>query len=187
MNSLRNYINTVTDFSDESWQVLQSFITPMHLKRNECLLREGEVCNAVYFIVKGFCKASHWVDGKEINTAFFKEHDFVTNIKSLRQQVPSGYDIKACEVMDVIRLDKQKLLQAYQVSPQIETFGRKILELMVSKQEEEADTFRLLSPKQRYEQFTKSYPDLLQRVSLTQLASYLGMSRETLSRIRAQR
>ena len=82
-------------------------------------------------------------------------------------------------------IDKTKLLEAYKQSHQVETFGRKVLELIMAKQEEHSDSFKLLSPKQRFDTLVSQYPDFLQRVSLTQTASYLGISRETLSRFRA--
>jgi hypothetical protein len=86
----------------------------------------------------------------------------------------------------VIRLDKTGLLEAYRKSHEVEAFGRKTLEGITAKQEEETNDFKLLSPRQRYEKLALQHPDFLQRISLTQLASYLGISRETMSRIRAR-
>ena len=76
------------------------------------------------------------------------------------------------------------MLTAYKQSREIETFGRKLLEIIVSKHEEHSNSFKLFTPKQRYDNLVLTNPDFLQRVSLTQTASYLGMSRETLSRFR---
>lgn len=88
--------------------------------------------------------------------------------------------------MIVLRFDKSKLLDAYKKSQEIEAFGRKLLELIIAKQEEHLDNFKLLTPQQRYENLVLKQPEFLQRVSLTQTASYLGISRETLSRIRGK-
>jgi CRP-like cAMP-binding protein len=122
-----------------------------------------------------------------VNTQFYFENEFVTNIKSLTNGTRSGYSIVACEKLTVVKLEKLKLMEAYDKSPEIATFGRKVLELIISKQEEHADSFKLLAPKQRYEWLLSNRPDLLQRVTLTQLAPFLGISRETLSRLRRRR
>ena len=135
-------------------------------------MKEGQICNPIFFICSGFCKAYYNLDGKEINIAFYFENEFATNMKSLTTSSNSGYAIKACEKMVVVRFDKTKLLEAYSQSHQIETFGKKVLELITAKQEEHYDSFKLLAPKQRFENLVSKHPDFLQRVSLTQTASY---------------
>lgn len=184
MQNLKRFIQSLTDFSEESWAILSSCLTELQLKKGALLLKEGEACRAVFFISSGYCKACYTREGKEINTDFFFENDFATNTRSLVAETPSEYEIRACEPISLVRLDKTKLLTAYQQSAQVETFGRKLLERIVARQEEHAATFKLLSPKQRFEHLLVTRPEFLQRVSLTQTASYLGMSRETLSRLR---
>lgn len=184
MENLKKYIATITAFSEQSWMDLSPCLTEVTFERNEPLLKERQICNAIFFISSGFCKSSFNLDGKEINTAFYFENDFATNIISLTTGARSEYTIKACEKTIAVRLDKIKLLEAYSKSHQIETFGRKVLELIIAKQEEHTNAFKLLTPKQRFDRLATIHPDFLQRVSLTQTASYLGISRETLSRFR---
>lgn len=119
-----------------------------------------------------------------MNTAFYFENDFATNTKSLINGTESEFEILACEPLHVVRFDKAALLHAYTASREIETLGRKILEGIVARQEEHVKSFTLMTPKQRFENLVRTRPEFLQRVSLTQTASYLGMSRETLSRLR---
>lgn len=185
MENLQKYIATVTDFSKQSWADLCNCLTEMEFKKNDHLLKEGQICNSVFFISSGLCRSVYNIDGKDINTAFYFENDFVTNIKSLTTSSKSEYSIITCEKTKAIRLDKTKLLEAYSQSHQVETFGRKVLELITSKQEEHSDSFKLLTPKQRFDALLSKHPDFLQRVSLTKTASYLGISRETLSRFRS--
>lgn len=187
MDLLRTYIRTITAFSEESWEVLLPCLTAMECKRHDFLLKEGQVCQAVYFVCKGLCKSFYNIDGKEINTAFYFENEFATNVTSLTTATPSEYAIKTIEKMTVVRIDKTRLLAAYHQSHQVETFGRKVLEQIIARQEAHTDSFKLLTPRQRFDNLVASHPDLLQRVSLTQIASYLGISRETLSRFRAKR
>lgn len=148
------------------------------------MLAEGDICNAIFFISSGYCKASYNLEGKEVNTAFYFENDFASNTKSLISGTKSEFDIVACEPMQVVSFDKAALLNAYAASREIETLGRKILEGIVAKQEEHVKNFTLMTPKQRFENLVRTRPEFLQRVSLTQTASYLGISRETLSRLR---
>lgn len=184
MNNLKRYIESITEFSEQSWIALFDCLSEVRFKKNENLCNEGEICNSIFFISSGVCKSSYNLDGKEINTAFYFESDFATNIRSLRTSSKSEYSIKAHEKTTAVVIDKIKLLEAYNQSHQIETFGRKVLELIIEKQEKHSDSFKLLSPKQRFDNLVSQYPDFLQRVSLTQTASYLGISRETLSRFR---
>lgn len=185
MNNLKKYIHTLVDFSEFSWTVLRDCMAECSFSKNELLLQEGSVCKSIFFISSGLCKSVHNKDGKEINTDFFFENDFATNIKSLTTAEKSAYSIVASEKTTVVQLDKTRLLEAYKRSQQIETFGRKVLELVITRQEEHADSFKLRTPKQRFDDLIAKRPDFLQRVSLTQTASYLGISRETLSRFRA--
>lgn len=186
MDNLKNYIINSTAVSEESWLILRDSLKELNVKKGTYLLKEDEVCNSIFFISSGFCKSFYNKDAKEINTAFYFENDFLTNIISLKNGEKSKYSIKACEDSKVIKFDKSILLDVYKKSQEIESFGRKILELIVEKQEEHIDTFKLLSPTQRYENLILKQPNILKRVSLTQISSYLGISRETLSRIRGK-
>lgn len=187
MEALKSYIRSITPLSDNSWNLLQSCITERTFKKGELLVKEGQICQSIFFIVEGSCKSFHNMDGKEINTAFHFENDFATNIQSLTSQQPSTSSIKALEKITVVILNKNKLLAAYSASHEIESFGRKVLELLLTRQTLHTESFKLLAPKQRFDHLVATQPNLLQRVSLTQVASYLGISRESLSRFRSAR
>ncbi len=186
MTELFTYIQGITSFSVSSWDILRKDLTELKILKGNYWVREGEVCSSIFFITQGYCRAFYNKDGIEINIAFYFENDFATNIKSLRQKSPSDYFIKASENLRVIIIPKTKLLEAYQKSHEIESFGRKLLELIITRQEEHANLFKLLTASQRYEYLANNYPEMLQRVSLGQLSSYLGVARETISRIRAK-
>jgi len=185
METFKKYLSSIIDCSDDSWKILSGCITEMRLAKNTPVLRESEVCNAIFFVSSGYCKSVYNRDGKLVNAAFNFENSFATNLKSLKEGTPSEYDILAGEKSVVLRLDKIKLLNAYKQSHEIESFGRKVLEIINLQQESELNSFKLLTPKERFLELTINHPDILQRVSLTQLASYLGVSRETVSRFRA--
>ncbi len=187
MNELLQYIHSLTAFSTESWELLQPALTQKEFSKNELLLKEGQVCRSLYFIVKGYCKSYYEVDGVVKNTGFFFENEIATNIRSFGSGQKSGFNIIACEQLITIIFDKEQLFQAAQQAPEIETLGRHCIRLFATRQEEFSDLFKLYSPQERLEYIEARHPAILQRVSLSQLSSFLGVARETLSRIRKRR
>jgi CRP-like cAMP-binding protein len=154
------------------------------LQKGEIVLKEGQTCSTILFVEKGYLRSFIDKDGIEINTDFIFEGNFTTNLKSLRSSTPSDTTIQAGEPTTIYEFDKEKLLELYKVSPEIESFGRKLLEQLLIAQEEHSSLFKIYSPTERYQYLRNTKPEMLQRISLSQLASYLGIARETLSRIR---
>jgi len=170
--------------SEDGYGLLMSIAEPKELKKAEVLLHESQVCKHVYYVESGYLKAIHNNDGKEVSLSFTFPGSFTTTLRSLRTGVPSGYNIQACKPAIVWKLEKDKLFGLYAQSLEISTFGRDLLELLLIAQEEHTNIFKLNTPAERYQYVLKHNPELLQKVSLTDLASYLAISRETLSRIR---
>jgi len=187
MNNLLKYIRSLTSFSDESWEALQPALTKRTFKKNELLLKEGQICNSLFYIDSGFCKNYYEMDAVVKNTGFYFENEIATNIKSFGSGQKSEFNIMACEPLTVIIFDKVKLFQASQQFNEIETLGRNCIRLFATKQEEFSNLFKLYSAQERLEYLETRHPEILQRVSLSQLASFLGVARETLSRIRKRR
>lgn len=187
MNNLLKYIQSLTTFSDESWELLQSALTKKDFKNKEFLLQEGEVCNSLFYIDKGCCKSYYEIDGVIKNTAFFFENEIATNIKSFGSGQKSEFNLITCEPSTVVLFDKEKLFEVAKQSKEIETLGRNCIRVFAAKQEEFSNLFKLYTPRERFEYLERNHPGILQRVSLTQLSSFLGVSRETLSRIRKRR
>ncbi len=112
MDNLLKYILSLTNFSDESWGLLRSALTKSMFKKNEFLLKEGQVCNSLFYIDKGYCKSYYEIDGVVKNTGFFFENEIATNINSFGSGQKSEFSIVACESLTAILFDKGKLLQA---------------------------------------------------------------------------
>ena len=187
MENLLKYIHALTAFSEESWSLLQPALSKRQFKKNEFLLTEGQVCNSLFYIDKGFCKSYYEIDGVVKNTAFFFENEIATNISSFGSGEKSPFNIIACEPLAAIIFDKAKLFLAAKKAPEIEALGRNCLRAFASKQGELSSLFKRFAASERLEYLEKYYPHLLQRVPLSQLASFLGVARETLSRIRNRR
>ncbi len=187
MDNLKKYIRSLTTFSDTSWDLLQPALTKKEFKKNEFLLRHGQVCNSFFYIDNGYCKSYYDIDGVMKNTGFFFENEIATNINSFGSGQKSEFNIVACEPLTAIVFDKDKLFQATKKAGEIETLGRNCIRLFATKQEEFSTLFKLYSAQERLEYLETKHPEILQRVSLSQLASFLGVARETLSRIRKRR
>lgn len=184
MDSLLKYIHFLTDFSEESWEKLQPALTKKKFHKNELLLQEGQVCDTLFYVEKGYCKSYYEIDGIIKNTGFFFENEIATNITSFGTGLKSEFNIIACEPLTVVLFDKQKLLQIARQNPEVDALGRNCLRLLATKQEEFVTLFKLYAAKERLRYVEINYPLMLQRIPLTQLASFLGVTRETLSRIR---
>ena len=186
MKDLSTFINSLTPFSAAAWELLNPALTTITFPKDAYLLEAGKVCDALFFISQGYCRAFYNKDGLEINTDFFFENEIATNINSFGKAEPSEFAIQACEALTVVRFDKTKLFEASKQSAEIETLGRKCLQRIAAKQEKHAAMYKLMNAQERYAYLEEHFPEMLQRVSLTQLSSYLGVARETLSRIRGK-
>jgi CRP-like cAMP-binding protein len=185
--SLKNKIASLAEISSSSLDMLIAIAQERKLSKGEILLRQGQVCKKIVYIEKGYLRTYFNKDGIDININFSFENNFTTNLKSLRSSTPSDITIQAGEPTSIYEFDKDMLLNLYKVSPEIESFGRKLLEQLLIAQDEHTNLFKIYSPIERYHYLQQNNPELLQRISLTQLASYLGIARETLSRIRKRK
>lgn len=184
---LLDFLRSLSPFSDESWNLLQPALAERTFKKNDFLLKQGEVCNALFYIVHGYCKSYYEIDGEIKNTGFFFEDEIVTNVQSFGSGEKSPYNIVACEPLTVVAFAKGKLFEIAAQSREVEALGRNCIRLYTIKQEERSTIFQLYSAEQRLAYLENKSPEILQRVPLSQLASFLGVRRETLSRIRKRR
>ncbi len=187
MESLLHYIRSLVTFSDESWTLLQPALSEKTYKKKELMLQEGEICNTLFYLHKGFCKSYYEIDGIVKNTGFYFENEVTTNLISFGSAQKSEFNIAACEELHTVIFNKGQLFEIAGKVPEIEALGRHCIRRFASKQEEFSNLFKLYSAQERLEYLEHKYPEMMQRVSLSQLASFLGVARETLSRIRKRR
>ncbi len=166
---------------------LRPALTTARYKKGHCLLQEGQVCNKLFFISTGYCRAFYRKGEQEVNTNFFFESEIATNNDSFWTGEKSKFSIQACENISTVILDRSILLKAGQENHEIATLGRLCLHQTAAKLESHASLFKLMTAQERYGYLEKHNPVMLQRVPLNQLSSYLGIARETISRIRSRR
>ncbi len=182
--SLQQKFTSLGPVSATSMEQLLNLANRRQVSKGETILRLGEVCNKIIYVEEGCLRTYFDKDGIDINTDFCFENSFTTNLKSLRSGMPSESVTEALEPAVLYEFDKDELLNLYSLSPEIESLGRKLIEELLLAQEEHAQWFKLYTPKERYIYLQDHKPEYLQRISLSHLASYLGIARETLSRIR---
>ena len=180
---LQNKLDTF-NLSPEGKVLLLSIFKPQKFKKNDFILWEGQTCKNIYFVEEGCVRSFYNQNGKDVNANFTLGGQFTTNLKSLREDKASDYSIQAMEASIVWKCDKNTLSDLYARSHEIALVGRDLIEQLLAEQEEQLSLFKITTPLTRYDYLLKNNPDLLQKVSLTHLSSYLGISRETLSRIR---
>ncbi|MGI4734131.1 MAG: Crp/Fnr family transcriptional regulator [Janthinobacterium lividum] len=166
--------------------LLLSYAQYRKLQKGEAVLREGERCRRFFFVERGYLRTYFTKEGHTTNLRFALEGTFATNIKSFRNQTPSETTLEAGEASEVWILHLRRLLEQGNVPPQIARFVRRLYLDSLLASEAHSDMLRLSDASQRYHYLEAHHPELLQRIPLLQLASYLGLTRETLSRIRAR-
>jgi cAMP-binding proteins - catabolite gene activator and regulatory subunit of cAMP-dependent protein kinases len=175
--------NTGMD-AEQNSEIMQDLEVKQYLK-GEILLNQGEISRNCYTVLSGCVRQYKTLeDGREITVAFFTEEQAIVLFNSYKFQIPSEYSL-AC-VEDVILLEgnlesEEKLYSKY---PELQLVTRNIMETNFGKEQEDRAIFMSLTPEERYINLTINRPDLLKRVPQHQLASYLGIKPESLSRIK---
>ncbi|AZI24305.1 Crp/Fnr family transcriptional regulator [Pedobacter sp. G11] len=152
------------------------------------LLNAGERSNTIYFILKGAARIFYLdKDGKETNTWFLFENELLISVYSFYTGKPSFEYIETLEDCTLIAVKKDRLDELYLKYLEFNFSGRKLTEFYHMRNEIQANELRMFSAKERYHKLLERTPQLFQRVSLGHIASYLGVTQETLSRIRKQK
>lgn len=186
MEQLLNHIKKYSPLSEEAQLALQScFEKKMHSK-NEYLLTEGKTCHHLYFLQQGAVRGFYRLDGKEITHWFSFENDFVTSFHSFITQEAAVENIQLLEGCVLWSISKQQLTSLFNQFHEIERLVRIAYEKYYIRLEERFVNAQFKSASERYEQLLQQNPHLIERVSLGYIASYLGISQETLSRIRGR-
>ena len=180
------YVKNIYPLSTAAQDFINQKAYPSNHNKNEMLVTAGAMCNSVYLIRKGVLRSFIKEGQKEITTWISGEHELATCITSYGLQQPARENIQALEDCELWVLHTADLQYLYEHFPEANIVGRKILEKYYRDAEERAFIARLMEATTKYKHFIATKSDLLNRVPLKFIASYLGMTLETLSRIRSK-
>ncbi len=191
MSSIRNlvsYFDRYLSLDDNESQALTSRLTERKVKRKQYILQEGDICKYFTYVVEG-CFKLYGVDksGTEHNLLFAAENDWITDLDSLHKERPSKLFIEAIESSTILQISKGDLWYLYTNHQKFNRNFRVIIEdRYIELQNRLLQTFSTTAY-ERYESFLAQYPNLSNRLPNTQIASYLGITPEFLSKIRSER
>lgn len=157
-----------------------------HHPKKTLLLKTGHIARRIYFVQQGFLRAFYYKDEAAYTTWFMGQAEFVISVYSFFSQKPSFENIEVLEDCRLLSISWEQLQETYRLFPEFNIIGRIITEQYYIRSEERAMELQTLTALQRYQKLITAYPQILQKASLGQIASYLGIKQETLSRIRTQ-
>ncbi len=181
--SLQN-LARAANLSGKVVDYLSNYITVKQAPKGSLLLRQGQGCHHIYLIEKGFARIFSKIYNKEVTTLFARENDVITSTHALFTQQVSNETIELLEDSLLLKINYKELVNLCEVHPEFFTFYRAGMEKYYLLLEERTLSLQLDSALERYRKLLSRHPFILQRASLGQIASYLGMSPVTLSRMR---
>lgn len=170
--------------SDHTMKKLLASFESIDFDKNSKIVKEGEITNYLYFITKGIVRVYYHNSGKELIDWFAVEGMFFGNLYSHIMQKP-GFDIyEAIEDVELLRINYNDLNRLFKESHQLESAGRKMMEKYYIKYVERVHLLKGLPADEKYQLFLENYASYANRIPLKFVANYLGITSETLSRIR---
>ena len=186
MRQLFTQITAFHPLTEQAIKSLEDCITKIEVNKNDFLITEGKKCTHLYFLEHGALRGYYNLDGKEVTHWFAFENDFVTSFHGFITNEPCVENIQLLEHGIVWAIEKNKLEALYDQHPDLERLVRIVYEKYYIRLEERYVNAQFKTATQLYDDLMKHMPHILQRVPLGHIASYLGLSQETLSRIRGK-
>lgn len=171
--------------SDTLKAELAAVLDPVHFSKGELVLDAERTCTRSYFIIEGMLRAYFLKDGKEITDFFSAEDEWCNSPKSFYTQQPGEYYLDAIEPTDAMAISARDLVSLFDRFPEMERYARLSMGTVFGHLMERIASLRFTSAKEKYDHFLQTYEGIHHRIPLGMVASYLGITQETLSRLRA--
>ena len=181
---LVQFMSQLTALTQEESIAIEKSFPIRTYEKGHHLLKEGRIASDAFFVIEGCIREYELLDGVEVTTAFYTENQSAINFNSQVNKIPSSKYFECSEKTTVAVLNGEKEKALYQSHPRFERFCREGMEQMMGTQQKTLSKFIVSGPKERYLQLLQERPGLIHRVPQYQIASYLGIKPETLSRIR---
>jgi CRP-like cAMP-binding protein len=176
MSLLLEHLSKIISISKNLEEEINSISKEVTVVKNSMLVNHKERCRHIFFIKKGLMRAYYYDEGKEITNWFAQEEEFATSFYSFITNEPSAETIETLEDCELIQIAHSDLQNLYKKFPETERIGRIITENYYIKLEERFLNIQFRTAKERYQNLLSKNPALLQRASLGQIATYLGIT-----------
>jgi CRP-like cAMP-binding protein len=173
--------------NEEIIRIVRQYLFLQKLPKGTHLVTMGEIADKLFFIGKGLVRCYYYVDGKEVTSWVAAEGDIALSTQSFLKQESSFENIELLEDSQLLFISYPDLQRLYSKYPVMNTVGRILTEKYLIVFDERIRSLRMLNAEERYYRFCLQYPDICERTPLKHIASYLGLSRFTLSRLRGQK
>lgn len=185
MKTVIEHMRSLCPISDETVEELMKCVTLCHFPKRYQLIQENKFCKYAYFIEKGMTRSFWLVDGEEITTSFSCEGGIVFSMDELYYQKKSEEFVETLEEVEAYRIALTDLIRLFETNLEFCNWGRIIHQNEYRRLHRSHKERLTLPAKERYEEFQKQFPYVCQRTNLGFIASYLGITLSTLSRIRS--
>jgi CRP-like cAMP-binding protein len=188
-NAINAYLNTVKTIcpkvTSNELNYIESGLNVKELKPKDFFISANTIQNEIGFVFSGLLR-SFYADKNlhQITVKFVCENEFATDFPAFISESQSKYNFQCIEPTIIVSLSLQHILEGYEKFPILERYGRLVAEEIVKIQQKRIASFLFETAEERYIQFVKEYPTLFNRVSVSDLSSYLGIERQSLTRIR---
>ena len=162
---------------------LVSLLFTKKFKKKETLLKQGEICKEIFYVQKGLLRVYVLNDGREVNTWFVQEGDFITSVSSYHKQQPSDLCIEALEDCEIISIKKSTLYFIMKNNHKAALFASNELFNKLCDYQEQASALRFMNAESRYDYLFEKQKAVFNRISQKHLASFLGIDTTYLSKI----
>jgi len=184
MNSLFQYFKSFNTLSKEAEKAIAEISGIVSIAKGKDLQPIGHTCKTIYFINKGIARIYYFKDGIDITESFAFENNIIARVESLFTGNPSRKAIQILEDAEVVAINSSQLFKLYDTFPEVERLFRKIFEAAYVDTVHRIEGIQFHTAEERYKALLLESPNILQRVPLKYVASYLGITQVSLSRIR---
>jgi CRP-like cAMP-binding protein len=187
MNQLLTLLQSIHPLSDGLVDHLSQTLKTKTIAKKEYLLKAGHISRKICFIEKGLLRCFYDQGDNEVSSWFMKEGDVIVSVESFFKQKPSYESIQAIEETMVHYIEYNELQYIYKTYPEFNYVGRVLTENYYTLSEQRLFSIRMQRSQERYEYLLQNFPEFILRVPSKYIASYLGITEETLSRIKSKK
>lgn len=185
--NLKNMFLSLASFSEKELEEAGHFFKNEHIRKNEYFSKQGGFSDRIGFVESGLLRSFYIIKGKETTTFFLLPGSVAAALRSFLHMKPAIENIQAIVDSELIVINRKDLFRLYEGNWKWQQVGRVIIENSYIEMEQRSISLQSMSAQERYAQLLQQSPEIVKHVPLHHIASFLGITPETLSRIRSQK